>query len=125
MNTPYNGHTGYNFHKDVLESWTPENPSEDFARWEYDLRYFASSSDRWLTKADYLNLQNVSLGYKVPNHFFNHIGIRELVVSAGVDNIFYLSHRKGFVPSRNFDGNVDFGYFPAISRLMFNLNFKF
>lgn len=113
MNTLCNGHTGYNFHKDVLNSWTPENQSEDFARWEYDLRYFASSSERWLTKADYLNLQNISLGYQIRKHLLGRVGIQELVVSAGVDNIFYLSHRKGFIPSRDFDGNVDFGYFPV------------
>ncbi|NLC50434.1 MAG: SusC/RagA family protein, partial [Bacteroidales bacterium] len=125
MTGPYNGHTGYNFHKDVKNSWTPENKSTEFARFQYDDRYFTSSSDRWLTKSDYLSLQNVSLGYNIPKNIVQKLGVEGIGVSAGVDNLFFLSHRKGFVPSRDFDGNVDFGYFPAMSRYMLNLNFKF
>ncbi|MDR0422573.1 MAG: SusC/RagA family TonB-linked outer membrane protein [Proteiniphilum sp.] len=125
MTGPYTGRTGYNYHKDVRNSWTPENQNNDFARWQFDDRYFSSASDRWLTKADYLSLQNVSLGYNIPKNLIHRLGIEGLTVSAGVDNLFFLSHRKGFVPSRDFDGNVDFGYFPAMSRYMMNLNFKF
>ena len=125
MTGPYNGHTGYNFHRDVKNSWTPENKSNEFARFQYDDRYFTSSSDRWLTKADYLSLQNVSLGYKIPRNIVQNLGIEGITVSAGVDNLLFFSHRKGFVPSRDFDGNVDFGYFPAMSRYMLNMNFKF
>lgn len=125
MTGPYNGHTGYNFHKDVKNSWTPENKSTEFARFQYDDRYFTSSSDRWLTKADYLSLQNVSLGYNIPKNMVHKLGVEGIGVSVGVDNLLFLSHRKGFVPNRDFDGNVDFGYFPAMSRYMLNLNFKF
>ncbi len=125
MTGPYNGHTGYNYHKDVKNSWTPENKSTEFARFQYDDRYFTSASDRWLTKADYLSLQNVSLGYTIPRNIVQKLGIEGIGVSAGVDNLLFLSHRKGFVPSRDFDGNVDFGYFPAMSRYMLNLSFKF
>ena len=125
MTGPYNGHTGYNFHRDVKNSWTPENKSNEFARFQYDDRYFTSSSDRWLTKSDYLSLQNVSLGYRIPRNIVSNLGIEGITVSAGVDNLLFFSHRKGFVPSRDFDGNVDFGYFPAMSRYMLNMNFKF
>ena len=125
MTGPYNGRTGYNFHKDVRNSWTPENKSNEFARWQYDDRYFTSASDRWLTKADYLSLQNISLGYRIPKNLVHRLGIEGLTVSAGADNLLFFSHRKGFVPSRDFDGNVDFGYFPTMSRYMLNLNFKF
>ncbi len=125
MQGPYNGSTGYNFHKDVRKSWTPENKSNDFARFQYDDRYFTSASDRWLTKADYLNLQNVTLGYRLPKNIVQHLGIEGLTVSGGIDNLLFFSHRRGFVPSRHFDGNVDFGYYPAVSRYMLNLNIKF
>ncbi len=125
MTGPYNGHTGYNFHKDVSKSWTPERPSNNYARWQYDDRYFTSSSDRWLTKADYLSLQNISLAYKVPKSSVTKMGIEGLTVAVGADNLMFISHRKGFVPSRDFDGNVDFGYFPAVSRYMLNLNIRF
>jgi len=125
MTAPYNGRTGYNYHVDVKNSWTPQNNSNEFARWQYDDRYFASSSDRWLTKADYLTLQNISLGYSVPQKYVQKMGISGLVVSMGVDNLFILSHRKGFIPSRDFDGNINFGYYPETSRYMLNVSFRF
>jgi len=125
MTAPYNGHTGYNFHQDVKRSWTLENKSNEFARWQYDDRYFTASSDRWLTKADNLNLQNVSLGYEVPKNIIEKLGFERAVISVGADNLFLLSHRKGFIPTRDFDGSVDFGYNPEMSRFMLNLKINF
>lgn len=125
MTGPYNGHTGYNFHKDVKNSWTKENPNNEFARFQYDDRYFTSSSDRWLTKANYLNLQNISVGYNVPKKFVKELGIEGLTASVAMDNILYLSHRKGFVPSTTFGGSTAFGRVPAAANYMLNLNIKF
>lgn len=125
MSGPYNGHTGYNFHKDVQYSWTPENPNNEFARFQYDDRYFTSSSDRWLTKANYLNFQNISLGYNVPKKFVRELGIEGLSASVAMDNIIYLSERKGFVPSTTFGGSTAFGRVPAAGNYMLNLNIKF
>ncbi len=125
MTAPYNGRTGYNFHKDAEKSWTPENQSNDYARWQYDDRYFTSASDRWLTKSDYLSLQNVSISYTLPKAYTQKLGIDGLTAAIGVDNLFMLTHRRGYVPTHDFDGNVDFGYYPAMSRYTFSLGFKF
>ena len=125
MTTPYSGHTGYNFHKDIYKSWTPENPSNTYARWQYADRYFTSESDRWLTKADYLNLQNITLSYVIPKSIVTKLGIEGLIASAGVDDLFLLSKRKGFIPSRDFDGNLDMGYYPSTRRFLLNLKFDF
>ena len=125
MTAPYSRHTGYNFHKDILKSWTPENPSNEFARWQYDDLYFTSTSDRWLTKADYLNLQNITLSYIVPKKEIRKIGLEGLTASIGVDDLFFLSKRKGFIPSRDFDGDLTMGYYPNTRRLLLNLKFEF
>lgn len=125
MQGPTSSRTGYNFHKDIRKSWTRDNPSNEFARLQFDDRDFTSSSDRWLTRSDYLNLQNVTIGYRIPKNIVQTLGIEGLTVSAGLDNLLFLSHRRGFVPTRDFDGNVDFGYFPAVSRYMLNLSINF
>jgi len=125
MTTPYSGRTGYNFHKDIYNSWTAENPSDTYARWQYADRYFTSASDRWLTKADYLNLQNITLSYIIPKNIVTKMGIEGLMVSAGVDDLFFLSKRKGFIPNRNFDGDLDMGYYPNTRRFLLNLKFDF
>lgn len=125
MMVPYGGHTGYGFHKDTYNSWTPENINNDFPRWQYADRYFTSASDRWLTKADYLNLQNVTLSYVVPKKWVHKIGIEGLVASVGVDDLFMLTKRKGFIPNRDFDGNLQMGYYPNTRRYLMNLKFDF
>ncbi|MBB4037682.1 TonB-linked SusC/RagA family outer membrane protein [Dysgonomonas hofstadii] len=125
MTTPYSGRTGYNFHKDIYNSWTAENPSDTYARWQYGDRYFTSASDRWLTKADYLNLQNITLSYIIPKNIVTKMGIEGLMVSAGVDDLLFLSKRKGFIPNRDFDGDLDMGYYPNTRRFLLNLKFDF
>ncbi len=126
MGTPYDTHTGFNFHKDTRKSWTPENPSSEFARWQFnDKNNFTSVSDRWLTKADYLSLQNIAIGYTVPKAYTQKWGIEGLTASIGVDNLFMLTHRRGFIPTNDFDGAVQFGYYPAMTRYTFSLGFKF
>lgn len=125
MSAPYSGSTGSNFHKDIYNSWTTENPSNTYARWNYDDRYFTSASDRWLTKADYLNLQNITLSYIIPKNIVTKMGIEGLMVSAGVDDLFFLSKRKGFIPNRDFDGDLEMGYYPNTRRFMLNLKFDF
>lgn len=125
MTGPNNGRTGYNYHKDSEKSWTPAKKSNDFPRWQYDDRDFTSASDRWLTKADYLSLQNITLSYTIPKKIIQNIGIEGLIISGGVDNIFCLTHRKGFLPSQDFDGDVKFGAYPMSRRFLLNFKFNF
>lgn len=126
MAPPYQKHSGYNFHVDTKNSWTPENPSKDFARWEYDNYRFTSSSDRWLTKADYLTLQNITLSYRIPRNAIRKIGIEGLTAAVSMDNILTLTHRKGFIPTRNFDGrDLELSTYPGSSKYMLSLKFDF
>ncbi|MCL2727578.1 MAG: SusC/RagA family TonB-linked outer membrane protein, partial [Bacteroidales bacterium] len=125
MGTPYVGRTGYNNHKDTRNAWTPEKPNNDIPIWQFGEQYFTAASDRWLTKADFLSLQNVSLAYAVPKSFAKKIGIEGITASIGMDNLFILTHRKGFIPTRDFDGSLDYGYYPEMTRYMLNLSFKF
>lgn len=125
MTVPTTKGTGTNFHKDIYKSWTPQNPNNQFARWQFDDQYFTSRSDRWLTKADYLNLQNITLSYIVPKKEVRKWGIEGLTASLGVDDLFFLSKRKGFIPSRDFDGDLTMGYYPNTRRILLNLKFDF
>ena len=125
MTAPYSGRTGYNFHKDSKNSWSPGNKINDFPRWQYDDRYFASHSDRWIIKSDFLSLQNVSLGYTLSSSRIQKFGVEGLTLSLGVDNLFILTHRKGYIPDRSFDGSQDYGYYPNMTKYMLNLSFRF
>jgi hypothetical protein len=90
-----------------------------------DRSSFTSASDRWLSKADYLSLQNVTVGYNLPRKIAQQLDVQGVSVSVGVDNPFILTARRGFIPTRDFDGALDFGYYPEMTRYTFNLNISF
>ena len=58
MYSPANRSTGMNWHKDILKAWTPENPDSNIPRLQYEDKDYNNTSDRFLTDASYLNLQN-------------------------------------------------------------------
>ncbi len=55
-------------HEDILKSWTPNNTSSNIPRFQYGDLYTASSSNRWLTSASYLNFQSFTVGYTLPKN---------------------------------------------------------
>lgn len=125
MQTPTVSRTGYNYHKDTAKSWTQENPSDQFARFQYAYSDFTGASDRWLTKADYLSLQNVTLAYTIPRSFAKRIGAKSATVSVSADNPMFFSKRKGLVPTRDFDGDMELGYYTSITNYTLNISLKF
>ena len=66
MNSPAGTSTGNNYHHDLLNSWTPENSGSNIPRFAYNDSNQAAVSDRFLTSASYLNIQNITLGYTLP-----------------------------------------------------------
>jgi hypothetical protein len=90
-----------------------------------DRSLFTNASDRWLERADFLAFQNISLSYTIPRSLLQPLGIESMNVSLGVDNPFILTARRGFIPTRDFDGNLDFGYYPEMTRYMINISLGF
>ena len=95
---------GYNFHKDIWKSWTPDNKSSEIPRWQYADQY-TMAGDRDLTNASYFNFQSFSVGYNVP---VRKLGIDKAVNRIRIyvvgENLGYISARKGFDPRASFSG---------------------
>ncbi len=102
------GSLGYNFHKDIYKSWTPENPDSDFPRFNYMDQNQNALSDRFLVDASYINLQNAQIGYTFPQSLTQKIKISKLRIFASADNIFYVSARRGFDPRYSFSGSTNY-----------------
>lgn len=92
---PSKGPTGTNWHKDWAKSWSPENPSSDLPRWQYNDSYAVYKSNRFLTDASYLNFQSFNIGYTFPTFWKELSGLR---IYAQGENLCYWSKRKGFDP---------------------------
>ena len=107
MTNPYADLTGMALHQDILNAWTPENTGSDIPRWQYGDSYSASMSDRFLTNASYLTLQNINVGYTLPTKWVSKLRLQGIRVYMAGDNLYYWSKRKGFDPRGSFNGMTD------------------
>lgn len=106
MGTPTTSNTGQNFHVDVLNAWTAEKPNETIPRWQFGDTYSNGASTRFLTKASYFNIENITLGYTLPSKITLKLGLQSIRIYATAQNLRYWSMRKGFDP-RQGSGNTD------------------
>lgn len=107
MAAPTNQSGGYNFHKDLLDSWTADKPSATIPRFQYDDLYFSSSSTRFLTSSDYLNIDNINLGYTLPSSLTKKFQVNSLRLYVACENVGYFSKRKGFDPRQGYSGSAN------------------
>ena len=106
MYSPTSSQVGFNYHKDLLQSWTSENKSSDIPRFQYADTYANAGSTRFLTSASYLNLQNVNLGYTLPERLTRKFLVSSLRIYVSAENLYYWSARKGFDPRQDFEGGT-------------------
>ena len=99
---------GNNFHTDIFNRWQQPGDITDVPRLSNDLdQRVVSTSTRFLTKADFLALNNVRLGYTIPKTYVKSLGMNELSIFLSGDNLFLLSDRDGFNPSTSITGASD------------------
>ena len=97
MSSPYGSSVGSNYHRDLLNAWTPENPNSNIPRFQYGDQYTTASSSRFLISSDYLNISNINAGYNFPAKWWKG-HIQNLRVYIACDNVWYWSKRKGLDP---------------------------
>ena len=102
MYSPTSSQLGYNYHVDLLKSWTPENKDTNIPRFQYGDSYANAGSTRFLTSASYLNLQNLNFGYTLPQSLTSKVQISALRIYVAAENLYYWSARKGFDPRQSF-----------------------
>ncbi len=89
---------GSAWHKDVLNSWSPDNPSSDIPRLDGDTSVGQSAVDRFLISSNYLSINNITLGYTFPSKWMEKLRIAGLRVYFAADNLAVASARKGVDP---------------------------
>ena len=103
---------GHNWHLDILKAWTPENPSSTVPRINASDTYANGASTRFLTSSDYVNLQNITLGYTFPAKLTKKAHIEKIRLYAVADNIWLWSARKGLDPRQGYTSSNSFFYSP-------------
>ena len=119
------GSAGKNWHKDIFNRWTPENRYTDVPRLQTNDLNQGCSGDRALTKASYLSLRNLTLGYSLPKNWLQKVHIEKLRLYIVGDNLFLLSARRGFDPRQSIlDGQTGYNY-SAMRTVSFGINLEF
>jgi len=115
-----------NWSKDIEKRWQKEGDVTDVPRLSAGLdKNDNSTSSRFITKSDYLSLNNVRVGYTLPSDFLKKAKIESASVFVSADNLMILSARQGFFPNMSLSGaSSSYGYAPLTSVSM-GVKFKF
>jgi len=107
MSSPTGTSDGSPYHRDLLNAWTPDNKTSDIPRFAYGDNYSAAGSDRFLTDASFLNIQNITLGYTLPQKWTKKLLVNKLRLYVSCDNVWYWSKRQGLDPRQSISGGTN------------------
>ncbi|QEC52951.1 TonB-linked SusC/RagA family outer membrane protein [Anseongella ginsenosidimutans] len=115
-----------NWHEDILNRWQEPGDITDVPRLSDDLDpNVGSSSSKYVTKASFLNLNNIMLRYTIPSQIVERWGVANLNIWVSGDNLWLLSERKGFNPSTNEAGESDWYRYSPLSTFTAGLGVRF
>ena len=114
MGSPSGTSTGNNYHHDLLNAWTPDNTGSNIPKFVYNDTYSNATSNRFLTDASYLNIQNITIGYTLPKKFTRKFLVENLRIYLACDNVWYWSKRQGMDPRQSLNGIVNPYYYAPI-----------
>ena len=89
---------GSAWHKDVLKSWSEDNPNSDIPRLDGDISVGQSPVDKFLISSDYLSINNLTIGYTLPEKVVSKMKIAGVRIYFAADNLAVASARKGVDP---------------------------
>jgi len=114
MTNPQATRKGFAFHADLLNSWTPENTDSNIPRFQFGDLYTTYSSDRFLTDASFLSLQNINVGYTLPARICRSLGMEKLRIYGVCDHVWLWAKRQGLDPRQNVDGSTTSAYYAPV-----------
>jgi len=117
---------GNNWHSDMMNRWQNAGDITDVPRISNnrDLNV-GSSSTRFLTKANYLTLNNIRLGYNVPSSFLSTLGVAGVTVWVSGDNLWASTERQGFYAFTSEAGSSDMYRYSPLSTISAGLRVRF
>lgn len=113
----------------VLDRWTGEGTSNSVPRVTTGATSNNVFSDYFVEDASFIRIQNLQLGYSIPNQFIEKVGLSKVRLYAAVNNLYTFTKYKGFDPGASsgapIGGGIDYGFYPVPKTYMFGLNVNF
>ncbi|MDE6513202.1 MAG: TonB-dependent receptor [Muribaculaceae bacterium] len=103
---------GQNWHVDMIKAWTPENTNTDVPRINSADTYTNATSDRFLVSSNFLSLNNITLGYTLPQKWTRTIGIESLRIYGAAENVALWTKRRGLDPRQGYVNSDNSTYSP-------------
>lgn len=113
----------------VLNRWTGEGTSNEVPRVTTGATNNNLFSSYFVEDASFLRIQNVQLGYSIPQKELERIGLSKVRFYVMVNNLYTFTKYKGFDPAANsgnpISGGIDYGTYPQPRIYSFGLNINF
>jgi len=103
---------------DMLNRWTPDNPSNEYARANRNADYL-KMSDRYLEDGSYVRIKLITLSYNLPNKWMSALKIDNARFYVTGENLLTFTKYTGFDPEVSrfgFDNTrmgYDYGGYPS------------
>jgi len=126
-NDTFDGEIGKNLHKDFSKTWTWDNTTASLPRVDTNTRNWSQFSDFFLEKSDYISLNNISFGYKLPQNTIENIGLSSVRFYANANNLalWTASGREGFDPRQQVSGGNNSVRYAALKTFTLGVNLNF
>ena len=117
-----------NYHKDMLNRWTPTNTNTDIPRLnDDDVNNFKDSNrPGWLQDGSYLRLNTLSLGYSFAENIIK--GLTNSRIYVTVQNLYSFQSYQGYNPdftSGVLNPGFDFGSYPKPRTILLGVQIGF
>lgn len=115
-----------NWHTDILNRWQEPGDITSVPRLSADAdKNVNGTSTRFLIKTDYLSLNNVRLGYTIPENFVESLGLAKFNIFVSGDNLMMLNKRDGYNPTTSQSGQSDMYTYSPLSSITAGVNITF
>lgn len=113
----------------TLQRWTGPGTSNEVPRVTTAATTNNIFSEFYVEDASFLRLQNIQLGYTIPEKLTDKVKIGSLRFYTSIANLFTLTDYKGYDPAASsgapIGGGFDAGFYPAARTYTFGLNLNF
>jgi len=113
------------FHADMLDAWSEDNKGSNIPRIQFNDSYTASKSDRFLTNASYLTLQDATIGYSLPKQLIQSLGLTKVRFYVQGNNLWLWSKRQGLDPRQSIKGETTAAYYSPIRTISGGVSVSF
>lgn len=115
---------------DMLNRWTPDNPTNDYPRANRTADYL-HMSDRYLEDGSYVRVKIITLSYNLPSNWMKAVRINSALLYVTGENLLTFTKYTGFDPEVSrfaFDNTrigYDYGGYPSAKTYLIGLKINF